>query len=29
MYKQYLDTPYDINEDGQCFSHLSNKILKP
>ena len=29
MFKQYLDTPYDIDENGKCFSHLSNKYLTP
>lgn len=29
MFKQYLDTDYDISEDGQCFSHKTNKLLKP
>lgn len=29
MFKQYKDTPYDIYEDGRCYSHLSNKFLTP
>lgn len=29
MFKQYYNTPYDIYEDGRCFSHLSNKFLTP
>lgn len=26
---KYKDTDYDIYEDGSCYSHLSNKFLKP
>lgn len=29
MFKQYKDTPYDIYDDGRCYSHLSNKFLTP
>lgn len=29
MFKQYKDTDYDINEKGECFSHKSNRLLKP
>lgn len=29
MFKQFLDTDYDINEQGECFSHKTNKLLKP
>lgn len=29
MFKQYYNTPYDIYDDGRCFSHLSNKFLTP
>lgn len=29
MFKQYKNTPYDIYDDGRCFSHLSNKFLTP
>ena len=29
MLKQYLNTQYDIDEKGNCFSHISNKFLKP
>lgn len=29
MFKQYLNTPYDIYDDGRCYSHLSNKFLTP
>ena len=29
MFKQYLDTEYDIAPDGRCFSHKTNKLLKP
>lgn len=28
MYKQYLDTAYDIYDDGRCFSHKTNKFMK-
>lgn len=27
--KFYLNTKYEIYEDGQCYSHLSNKFLTP
>ena len=29
MLKQYLDTQYDIDENGNCYSHRSKKFLKP
>ena len=29
MFKQYKNSPYDIYDDGRCFSHLSNKFLTP
>lgn len=29
MLKQYLDTEYDIDEEGKCYSHKSNKFLTP
>lgn len=29
MFKQYKNTPYDIYDDGRCYSHLSNKFLTP
>lgn len=29
MLKRYLDTDYEIDELGNCFSHKSNKFLKP
>lgn len=29
MFKQYLDTQYDIYDDGRCFSHRTNKFLTP
>lgn len=29
MFKQFLDTDYDIKEQGECFSHKTNKLLKP
>lgn len=29
MLKRYLNTPYEIDEDGQCYSHRSKKFLKP
>lgn len=29
MFKQYLNTPYDVNEQGECYSHLSKKKLTP
>ena len=29
MFRQYSNTPYDIYDDGRCFSHLSNKFLTP
>lgn len=27
--KQYLNTDYDIDENGRCYSHKSNKFLTP
>ena len=29
MFKQYLNTNYDIYDDGRCYSHKSNKFLTP
>lgn len=29
MFKQYKNTNYDIYDDGRCYSHLSNRFLKP
>lgn len=29
MFKQYYDTDYDIYDDGRCFSHKTNRFLKP
>jgi hypothetical protein len=27
MLKQYLNTQYDIDEEGNCFSHMTNRFL--
>ena len=29
MFKQYLNSDYDIYDDGRCFSHKTNKFLTP
>lgn len=29
MFKQYLNTSYDIYDDGRCYSHKTNKFLTP